>query len=83
MHYNLCLQNFKSGVGSCSGHILGEEIDSMDDWIVDEAAQAALLQNCEPSWMELADADKTSVGGRGVNIREDGSSSFQPKEEPR
>lgn len=83
MHYNLCLQNFKSGVGSCSGHILGEEIDSMDDWIVDEAAQAALLQNCEPSWMELADADKTSAGGRGVNIREDGSSSFQPKEEPR
>ncbi|XP_058228190.1 uncharacterized protein LOC131336397 isoform X1 [Rhododendron vialii] len=82
MHYNLCLQNFTSG-GSCSGHILGEEIDSMDDWIVDEAAQAALLQNCEPSWMELADADKTSAGGRGVNIREDGSSSFQPKEEPR
>ncbi|KAI8544867.1 hypothetical protein RHMOL_Rhmol08G0328200 [Rhododendron molle] len=75
MHYNLCLQNFKSGIGSSSGHILGEEIDSMDDWIVDEAAQAALLQNCEPSWMELADADKTSAGGRGVNIREDGGDS--------
>ncbi|KAE9468090.1 hypothetical protein C3L33_00005, partial [Rhododendron williamsianum] len=38
---------------------------------VDEAAQAALLQNFEPSWMELADADKTSAGGRGINIRED------------
>lgn len=82
MHYNLCLQNCVSGVGTCSGRILVEEIDSMDDWIVDEEVQAALLQNCEPSWMELADADKTSVR-RGVNIREDGSSNFQPKDEPR
>lgn len=83
MHYNLCLQNFAAGVSPCSGHILVEEIDSMDDWVVDEEAQAALLQNCEPSWMELAYADKNTTRGRGVSIREEGSSSFQPKEEPR
>ncbi|KAI7986661.1 hypothetical protein LOK49_LG14G02252 [Camellia lanceoleosa] len=79
VHYNLQLRNFESGVSSDS---LVEEIDPMNDWIVDEA-QEVVLQNCEPTWIELDCVDKitTTTTTRGVNIRE-GSPSFHPKEEP-
>lgn len=79
VHYNLQLRNFESGVSSDS---LVEEIDPMNDWIVDEA-QEVVLQNCEPTWIELDCVDKitTTTTTRGVNIRE-GSRGFHPKEEP-
>ena len=73
VHYNLQLRNFESGVSS---DILAEDIDPMDDWIVDEAQDHVVLENCEPTWMEL---DKTTTSR--VHI-EAGSSSFLPKEEP-
>ncbi|KAF5931656.1 hypothetical protein HYC85_027827 [Camellia sinensis] len=79
VHYNLQLRNFESRVSSDS---LVEEIDPMNDWIVDEA-QEVVLQNCEPTWIELDCVDKitSTTTTRGVNIRE-GSPSFHPKEEP-
>lgn len=69
VHYNLQLQQFKSGE-KCD--IVAEEIDPMDDWVVDEAPEI-VSQNVHSSSMNL-DTDG-AINGQGA-------SRFQAKHEP-
>lgn len=49
VHYNLQLQNKRYGVGN---NVVGEEIDAMDDWVVEEAPQETAPENGGPGWMD-------------------------------
>lgn len=69
VHYNLQLQQFKSGE---KFDIVAEEIDPMDDWVVDEAPEI-VSQNVHSSSMNL-DIDG-AINGQGA-------SRFQTKNEP-
>ncbi|KAJ6871917.1 hypothetical protein NC651_031109 [Populus alba x Populus x berolinensis] len=49
VHYNLQLQNKRYGVRN---NVVGEEIDAMDDWVVEEAPQETAPENgdCTRKW---------------------------------